>query len=65
MDIRLGDVLTMKKKHPCGCREWTVLRVGMDFKLKCNGCGHLVMLPRSKAEKNIKSVSRAEEEKEC
>lgn len=65
MDIRLGDVLTMKKQHPCGCREWTVLRVGMDFKLKCNGCGHLVMLPRSKAEKNIKSVSRAEEEKEC
>lgn len=65
MDIRLGDVLTMKKQHPCGCREWTVLRVGMDFKLKCNGCGHLVMLPRSKAEKNIKSVNRAEEEKEC
>ena len=46
MDIHVGDVLKMKKNHPCGSSEWTVLRVGMDFKLRCQGCGHEVMLPR-------------------
>lgn len=58
MDIRVGDVLEMKKAHPCGGRTWLVLRVGMDFKLRCQGCGHEVMLPRVKAEKNIKKVLR-------
>lgn len=58
MDIHVGDVLKMKKNHPCGSSEWTVLRVGMDFKLRCQGCGHEVMLPRSKAEKNIRKVFR-------
>lgn len=60
MDIRLNDILTMKKSHPCGSKEWLVLRTGADFKLRCRGCGHEVMLPRSKAEKNIRSVSREE-----
>ena len=58
MDIHVGDVLKMKKNHPCGSSEWTVLRVGMDFKLRCQGCGHELMLPRSKAEKNIRKVFR-------
>ena len=58
MDIRVGDVVEMKKQHPCGSREWTVLRVGMDFKLRCAGCGHEVMTPRSKAEKAIRKVRR-------
>ena len=58
MDIHVGDVLKMKKNHPCGSSEWTVLRVGMDFKLRCQGCGQEVMLPRSKAEKNIRKVFR-------
>ena len=58
MDIQLGDVLELKKTHPCGSREWKVLRIGMDFKLKCLGCGHEVMTPRSKAEKFIKKVKR-------
>lgn len=58
MDIQLGDRLTMKKAHPCGAKEWDVLRVGMDFRLRCCGCGHEVMLPRSKAEKNIRSIER-------
>ena len=40
MDSRIGDVLTMKKPHPCGSREWEVLRVGADFRLRCRGCGH-------------------------
>ncbi|SMC36924.1 DUF951 domain-containing protein [Papillibacter cinnamivorans] len=54
MDVRVGDELVMKKPHPCGSFSWKVLRVGMDFRLRCTGCGHEVMLPRSKAEKNIK-----------
>lgn len=60
MDIRTGDILELKKTHPCGSREWTVLRVGMDFKLRCLGCGHEVMIPRAKAEKSIKKVKREE-----
>lgn len=60
MDVRLQDVLVMKKEHPCGCNRWLVLRVGMDFRLRCLGCGHEVMLPRSKAEKNIRSIERKE-----
>ena len=60
MDIRLGDVLTMKKGHPCGENRWLVLRGGADFKLRCLGCGHEVMMPRVKAEKNIRSVRHPE-----
>jgi len=56
MQISVGDVLEMKKPHPCGSKQWLVLRVGMDFKMRCLVCGHEVMLPRSKAEKNIKKV---------
>ena len=60
MDIRLGDILTMKKAHPCGSREWEVLRVGMDFRLRCVGGGHTIMIPRSKAEKNIRGIEHAD-----
>ena len=60
LDVRVGDVLTMKKPHPCGAKEFLVLRVGMDFKLKCCGCGHEVMLPRRKAEKNIRKITHEE-----
>ncbi len=56
MNINLGDKVLMKKSHPCGNNIFTVLRVGMDFKLKCDGCGHEVMLPRKAAEKNIKKI---------
>lgn len=56
MIVRVGDRVEMKKQHPCGCNTFTVLRVGMDFKLKCEQCGHEVMLPRVKAEKNIRKV---------
>ena len=61
MDIRVGDILTMKKEHPCGSRQWLVLRIGMDFKLRCTGCGHEVMGPRNKFEKNIRDIQRPEE----
>lgn len=58
MDIRLGDILKMKKNHPCGECRWEVKRVGADFRLKCLGCGHEVMIPRIKAEKNIRQIIR-------
>lgn len=60
MDVRVGDVLKMKKKHPCGSDKFLVTRVGMDFKIKCLGCNHEVMVPRVKAEKNIKRIEREE-----
>ncbi len=60
MDVRLEDILVMKKAHPCGSNRWRVLRTGMDFRLKCCGCGHEVMLPRAKAEKNIRQIVRDE-----
>ena len=58
MDVRLQDILVMKKPHPCGNKEWLVLRTGMDFRLRCQGCGHEVLQPRSKAEKNIRQILR-------
>ena len=61
MDIQVGDILTMKKAHPCGSQEWLVLRVGMDIRLRCTGCGHEVLAPRRKVEKSIKRVIPKEE----
>ena len=61
MDLRVGQLVELKKPHPCGSRQWLVLRVGMDFKLRCAGCGHELMIPRSKAEKSIKKVLSEEE----
>lgn len=58
MDIMVGDVITLKKKHPCGSFEWKVLRIGADFRIKCLGCEHQLMLPRTVIEKRIKSVNR-------
>ena len=57
MDIKQGDILKLKKLHPCGSDRWKVLRIGMDFKLKCLGCGHMVMLPR-KSGKSVKSIEK-------
>lgn len=58
MDVRVGDVLKMKKPHPCGNGDFLVLRSGMDFKLRCTRCGHEIEIPRVKAEKNIKKITR-------
>ncbi|MBR3039133.1 MAG: DUF951 domain-containing protein [Lachnospiraceae bacterium] len=60
MNIEVGNILTLKKPHPCGKEgsdTWKVLRVGADFRLECMGCGHQVMLPRKKVESQIKSIS--------
>ena len=56
MNYSVGDVVQMKKPHPCGTNAWEVLRVGADFKLRCEACKHIVMLPRDKFEKNVKKV---------
>ena len=58
MDIRLGDILRMKKGHPCGGNEWDVLRIGMDFRLQCRKCGRMIMVPRKLAEKNLRLLMR-------
>lgn len=60
LQIRLGDVLRLKKPHPCGADRWEVLRVGADFRLKCLGCGRLVMLARSDLERRVREIIRPE-----
>ena len=60
MDIQVGDILKLKKKHPCGSAEWEVLRIGMDFRLKCMGCGHQIMIARTTAEKNVREIRKSE-----
>lgn len=61
MDIRVGDTVKLKKKHPCGSFEWEVLRTGMDLRLKCLGCGRQIMLSRPDAERSIKAIRHAGE----
>ena len=65
----VGDIVTLKKQHPCGSREWEILRVGADFRLKCMGCGHQIMIARKIVEKNTKDLKKRSEErrvgKEC
>jgi hypothetical protein len=61
MDLQIGDVVRLKKKHPCGGLEWEIVRVGADIGLRCMTCGRRVLVPRSKIEKRIKSVTRGDE----
>ena len=56
MELHLRDKVELKKQHPCGSNIWEVLRVGMDIKLRCTGCGHELMLPRRKVEKSIRKI---------
>ncbi len=62
MDVRVGDRLLMKKQHPCGSKEMLVLRTGMDFRLRCIGCGREFMVPRLKIEKHIKKITHQDGE---
>lgn len=55
-EIKVGNIIRLKKQHPCGSFEWEVLRVGMDLRIKCLGCGHMVLVPRNKIMKNIKEI---------
>ena len=52
----VGNVIRMKKKHPCGSHEWEILRVGADFRLKCQGCNHQIMVSRKLVMKNTKEI---------
>lgn len=61
MDIQLHDFVKLKKQHPCGAFEWEVLRVGIDFRLKCVGCGHQIMMPRKQLEKNVRGIRKVED----
>lgn len=63
MEYEVGDIVKLKKQHPCGSREWEILRVGADFRLKCTGCGHQVMMPRRQVEKNARELKNAAGEK--
>lgn len=58
VDLRLDDILTLKKPHACGANAWKIYRLGTDIGLKCNACGRLVMLPRSKLEPRIRAILR-------
>lgn len=60
MNLRLNDLVEMKKPHPCGEKIWRVTRIGMDIKLRCTRCDHEVMMPRSKAEKGIVKILESE-----
>ena len=56
MDYQIGNIVMLKKGHPCGTNEWKIIRVGADFKLKCMGCNRIVMVPRKTFEKSVKKV---------
>ena len=58
MDVQVGDVLELKKQHPCGSQEWKILRVGADFRLECMGCGHQIMIARKQVEKNTRGLRK-------
>lgn len=58
LEYQVGDTVRLKKQHPCGASEWEILRIGMDFRLKCTGCGHQIMLPRRQVEKNTKEIKK-------
>ncbi|MBQ1492485.1 MAG: DUF951 domain-containing protein [Blautia sp.] len=61
MNLCVGDVVVMKKSHPCGSSRWKLLRVGADVRMQCLGCGHLVMLGRSAVEKGVREVLKEDQ----
>lgn len=58
MQFAIGDIVKLKKKHPCGSFEWEILRIGADLRLKCAGCGRQIMIPRSLVQKNLKEIRK-------
>lgn len=60
LKYEVGDLVQLKKPHPCGSKEWEIIRVGADFKLKCCGCGHLIMVERKLVEKKTKKLTKKE-----
>lgn len=64
IDFRVGDIIRLKKPHPCGGYEWEIIRLGADLRLKCLTCGHCVMLPRSEVERRLKKILTSSSEKQ-
>ena len=58
MKIEVGNIVKLKKQHPCGSHEWEVLRMGADFRVKCMGCEHQIMIPRKTLEKSVKEIRK-------
>ncbi len=58
LNYELGDIATMRKPHPCGSDKWEIIRIGADIKIKCCGCGHVVMLERAKFNKSAKKTEK-------
>lgn len=56
LNYEVGDIVKLKKPHPCGSHEWEILRVGADFRLKCIGCDHMIMVSRKVVEKNTRGL---------
>jgi len=61
MDLKIGDIVELKKQHACGCKEFEITRIGMDIKVKCMKCSRLIMLDRETLEKRVKKISREED----
>ena len=59
LKYEVGDIVELKKKHPCGSFEWEILRVGADFRLKCRKCGHQIMIDRKSVENSTKNLKNA------
>ena len=57
-EYEVGDIVLLKKEHPCGSKKWEIMRTGIDFRIKCLQCGRVVMVPRRKFEKSVKEVVR-------
>ena len=65
MEYEVGDIVKLKKPHPCGSQEWEILRVGADFRLRCMGCGHQVMMARPLVQKNTRGLKNKDGEKKA
>lgn len=63
MEYQIGDIVRTKKQHPCGSKQWEITRIGVDFKLKCLGCEHVVVLERQKALKIITKIEKKADNK--
>jgi len=59
---KIGEIVELKKQHPCGSKQWEITRVGADFRIRCLGCDHQVMLPRPKFEKSVKKIIKSIDE---
>lgn len=58
-EFNIGDIVEMKKGHPCGNNQWEIIRLGADIKIKCGGCGRIVMIPRIKFSKEVKKIVKS------